>query len=168
MASSHLLRCTPPGFSWEHPGLSLLTGSTGPAPPPPVNCRTGRSTGSWQTARATERYKARARAVPSPGGREGTAWESSLRVGDCRRLFSSLFFFFFFCEKDKVALNLGVCFQYTAYAGMMVTLSRLEASATSKCPATSLEQGSWPGLLTQGHCSPYKDEAFLGFNTYTL
>lgn len=69
------------------------------------------------------------------------------------------------CGKDKVALNLGVCFQY---AGVVVTLSRLEASATSKCPATSLEQGSWSGLLMHSHCSPYMDEAFLGFNTYTL
>lgn len=71
---------------------SSSTGGIRHAPPPPVNCRAGRSSGSWQPARTIERYRARARAVPSPGGREGTGWESSLRprAGDCRRLLSNL------------------------------------------------------------------------------
>lgn len=58
---------------------SSLTGGIRHAPPPPVNSRAGRSLGSWLPARTIERYRARARAVPSPGGREGTGWESSLR-----------------------------------------------------------------------------------------
>lgn len=136
-----------------------------PCPTPTCKPQGWQVLGQLANCLNNQRYKARDRAVPSPGGREGQAGKV---LSDPGLVAAEDFIKSLLWEQFSSSEPGDVLPKYAEMDGGHSSQTAGICNFKRKNPATSLAQGSWSSLSEQGHgCSPYMDEAFLGFNTHT-